>query len=149
MNPYQAYSDANNNIDEENKPRLLLKVYESMLDRIDIAKTAIKKQDFKKKYEELTKLTTVLEVLDSSLDFSQGDQIAKNLSDLYQYVVRQLLAVHVNNDLQILDECRALLVRLNEGFTEAYRRETGRRQESIRVAKGVVADSNGRMASVI
>jgi flagellar secretion chaperone FliS len=148
MNPYQAYSTANDNVGEENKPRLLLKVYESMLDKIDIAKTAIKKQDFKKRYDELTKLTTALEVLDSSLDFSQGDQIAKNLSDLYRYLVRQLLTVHINNDLQILDECRGLLAQLNEGFREAYKRETGKRQESIRAAKGV-ADSNGRMASVI
>ncbi len=122
MDPYRAYSSADANIDERNKPKLLLKAFQSMLDKIDIVKAAINNRDFEKKYDELTKVTTALEILDSSLDMSQGE-IPQNLSNLYRYVVRRLLVVHANHDTTVLDECRAILSRINEGFVEAYNKE--------------------------
>ena len=100
MNPYSAYSAADSNVDGDNKPKLLLKVYQSMLDKMDIVKNAIQKKNFEKKYQGLTKLTMVLEILDSSLDMSQGE-VSKNLSDLYQYVVKRLLSVHISQDLAV------------------------------------------------
>lgn len=123
MNPYSAYSAADSNVDGDNKPKLLLKVYQSMLDKMDIVKNAIQKKNFEKKYQGLTKLTMVLEILDSSLDMSQGE-VSKNLSDLYQYVVKRLLSVHISQDLAVLDECRSIISRLNEGFIAAYEKET-------------------------
>lgn len=122
MDPYRAYSNADTNIDERNKPRLLLKAFQSMLDKIDIIKVAIDNKNFEKKYDELTKVTTALEILDSSLDMSQGE-IPKNLSNLYRYIVRRLLTVHTNHDTTILNECKAILSRINEGFVEAYNKE--------------------------
>jgi flagellar secretion chaperone FliS len=131
MNPYRAYVDADN-IDDENKPRLLLKVYQALLDKIDIVKAAIRNKDFQKKYEELTKVTMIMELLDSSLDMSQGE-IAKNLSELYRYLVRRLMSVHANQDPAILDECRAILAQINEGFVGAYNKETAARTKTQKV----------------
>jgi flagellar secretion chaperone FliS len=122
MNPYMAYTTANNNVDEDNKPKLLLKAYQLMLDKIDLVKIAIQKKDVEKKYEELTKLTMAIEVLDSSLDMSQGD-VAKNLSALYEYLVRRLTGVHASRDLKVLEECRDIVKQLNEGFLMAYNKE--------------------------
>jgi flagellar secretion chaperone FliS len=132
MNPYMAYSVADNTVDGENKPKLLLKVYQSMLDKVEMVKSAIERKNFEKKYEELTKLTTAIEILDSSLDMSQGE-IPQNLSGLYQYLVRRLSGVHISHDIEILDECRSILVQIHEGFTQAYekeRREKGEAQAS-------------------
>ncbi len=123
MNPYRAYSAADSNVNGDSKPKLLLKVYQSMLDKIDIVKSAIERRDFESKYDGLTKLTTVLEILDSSLDMTQGGDVSKNLSDLYQYLVRRLVSVHISQDVKILDECRSIIVLLNEGFVAAYEKE--------------------------
>lgn len=122
MNPYSAYAAADKNVDGDNKPKLLLKVYQSMLDNIDIVKAAIEKKNFEKKYEGLTKLTLVLEILDASLDMSQGE-ISKNLSDLYQYLQKRLASVHMSLDTAVLCECRSIMSRLHEGFIAACDKE--------------------------
>lgn len=139
MNPYQAYATANSHVDDDNRPRVLLKVYESMLEKIDVIKAAIRDKDFKRKYDELTKLTTAVEVLNSSLDFDRGGEIATNLSNLYQYVVRRLLTIHANNDAVVLDECRALLAEIHEGFKGAYKKEnaTSRSPEPSSTESGI------------
>ena len=128
MNPYKAYTEADTTLDGENKPKLLLKVYQSMLDKVDAVKGAIQARNFEKKYEELTKLTTVLEILDSSLDLSQGE-ISQNLSGLYRYLVRRLAGVHSSHSLDVLDECRAILGQLNDGFIAAYNKEKKQKDE--------------------
>jgi flagellar protein FliS len=122
MDPYRAYTTADNNVDEDNKPKLLLKAYQLMLDKMDVVKIAIQKKDIERKYEELTKLTMAIEVLDSSLDMSQGE-IAQNLSGLYEYLVRKLTAIHASLDLKALEECRDIIKQINEGFLMAYNKE--------------------------
>ena len=128
MDPYRAYSTIDNSVDGDNKPKLLLKAYQLMFDKIDVVKTAIQKKNLEKKYEELTKLTRAIEVLDSSLDMSQGE-IPKNLSALYEYLVRRLTGIHASHDLKVLEECRGIMKQINEGFVEAYNKERKEKSE--------------------
>ena len=136
MDSYRAYITADNNVDEDNKPKLLLKVCQLLLDKIDVVKTAIQKKNIEKKYEELTKLTTAIEVLDSSLDMSQGE-IAENLSALYEYLVRKLTGIHASQDLKVLEECRDIMKQINEGFIGAYNRERKEKSEGRLDSKNV------------
>jgi flagellar secretion chaperone FliS len=129
MNSYKAYAMVDNNVDDNNKPKLLLKVYQSMLDKIVIVKFAIQHNDFEKKYIELTKVTTILEILNSSLDISHGE-IANNLSGLYQYLIERLTSVHGSCDVETLDECKNILARINEGFIAAYQNEINEKKGS-------------------
>lgn len=122
MRAYTAYAKADNSVEDNNKPLLLLKVYQSMLDKIVIVKFAIQHNDFEKKYTELTKITTILEILNSSLDTSCGE-IANNLSGLYQYLIERLISVHGSCNVETLDECKAILTLINEGFITAYQNE--------------------------
>jgi flagellar secretion chaperone FliS len=122
MKSYTAYSTVDNSVDDNNKPKLLLKVYQSMLDKIAIIKFAIEHNDFEKKYTELTKVITVLEILNSSLDATYGE-IANNLSDLYQYLIGRFSSVHASCDIETLEECKNILSRINEGFVAAYQNE--------------------------
>jgi flagellar secretion chaperone FliS len=122
MNPYVAYATAHSSVDEDNKPKLLLKIYEAMLEKIDTVKIAIRMGKFEKKYVDLKNLVAAIEVLDSSLDMSYGE-VPRNLSSLYSYLVRRLVSVHATNDIEVLDECRSILSKINEGFVGAYNKE--------------------------
>jgi flagellar protein FliS len=42
--------------------------------------------------------------LQSTLDFERGGDVARNLNDLYLYVIRRLVHVHAHNDLEALEE---------------------------------------------
>jgi flagellar secretion chaperone FliS len=119
VNRCRAYSAASEIVDEDDKPRLLLKVLQTMMDKLEVVKVAIHQRDYAKKYAELSKLTITLEALSSSLDMSQGD-IAKNLSDIYGYLIRRLGEVHTSLNVRTIDECKNILSNVFDGFSKAY-----------------------------
>ena len=130
MIAYAKYSKADNLVDSEDKPKLLLKVYEAIMDRLDIVRIMVEKKDFEKKYVELSKVTNVLEILDASLDMSMGE-IPKHLSDIYRYIVKRLNEAHRSCDVKILDECRHLIENIHEGFLKAYEKESENRRVKL------------------
>ena len=69
-NPLQAYALADRSVDTEDKGKMLVKVFQVMLEKLEIAKTAIARKDYATKCRELSKITTALEVLIASLDMS-------------------------------------------------------------------------------
>lgn len=122
MRSYAAYSAASRAVDEDNKPRILLTVYEGILDKFEIVKSAIEKRDFETKYTELSKITTIIEILASSLDMSHGT-IPMNLASLYDYIGRRVLEVHTSLDTGVIDECKSIISNLHDGFSKAYEAE--------------------------
>ncbi|MGA3175352.1 MAG: flagellar export chaperone FliS [Syntrophorhabdales bacterium] len=122
MNPYEAYATANMMTDEHDKGKVLLKVLRTLAERIEDVKVLIAEKKYERKYVELTRTIQVLRILHASLDMSLGE-IPRNLSLLYEYLMRRLQEVHASLDLAALDECKAILTTLSEGFAEAYRAE--------------------------
>jgi flagellar protein FliS len=119
VNPYNAYAQANIMIDEQDKGKVLLKVFEALPGRIELVKTLIVEKKFERKFQELSRIVNILEVLDASLDMSFGE-IAANLSALYTYLMKRLREVHSSLDLQTLDECKKIIATLAEAFGKAY-----------------------------
>ena len=117
-NPLQAYALADRSVNTEDKGKVLVKVFQVMLEKLEIAKTAIARKDYATKCRELSKITTALEVLISSLDMSQGE-IASNLQRLYGYVMAQIREAHVTLSPKTIDGCKEILTLLHDGFAKA------------------------------
>ncbi len=122
MNPYQAYHNVERSVNLDDTPKVLLKVYQILLEKLEIVKHAIESQNYMVKDRELSKITTAIEILDSSLDRSYGE-IPRNLSSLYLYLLRRLRNVQFSLDVNGLDECKSLLTKIYEGFEGAYEKE--------------------------
>ncbi len=127
MKEYQRYSAMDNLVDDSDKPKILLKVYQAIIDKHEIVKCAIHQKDYKRKYEELSKITTALEFLNVSLDMSYGD-IPKNLSSLYQYLIKRLHEVHTTLDIETIKECEGIIRGILDGFSAAYENEKKNRK---------------------
>ena len=119
---YNAYADANTIVDEEDKGRLLIKVFDAILAKLDLIKQYIERKEYGKKYEELSKVVTAIEVLNSSLDMSYGE-IPHNLSLVYEYLMKRLREVHRSLDAKPIEECRKILSEISDGFIAAYESE--------------------------
>ena len=120
MNPYNAYTHGRSElVDEDDKRKILVKVLRALPEKIEGVKLLIAEKKYEKKYQELTKITMVLEILDQSLDMSFGE-IPRNLSSLYRYLIRRLTEVHATLDIKTLDECKEIIGRIGDGFFEAY-----------------------------
>lgn len=118
MNGYDAYAATNSLIDDDDKPKVLLKVYRALIDKHEVVKTAMKEKDYRKKYEELSKITMVLELMNHSLDMSQGE-IPRNLSSIYTYLIKRLNEVHTTLNPNTVTESEELIKKMLEGFTSA------------------------------
>ena len=119
MNPYSAYTQARELVDENDKRKVLVAVLGALPEKIEGVKLLIGQKKYEKKFQELTKITMVLEILDQSLDMSFGE-LPKNLSSLYRYLIKRLTEVHSTLDLNTLEECKGIIGNIADGFARAY-----------------------------
>jgi flagellar biosynthetic protein FliS len=121
-NPLQAYALAERSVDSDDKGRLLVKVFQLILEKLDTIKVAVENGDYEKKFKELSKITTSLEILIGSLDMSYGE-IPSRLRDIYYYLIKRLHEVHTSMNVKTLEECKEIISRVSDGFVHAHKAE--------------------------
>ncbi|MBY6186885.1 flagellar export chaperone FliS [Marinobacter hydrocarbonoclasticus] len=86
------------------------------IDKLLQAKLAMEQNEVAKKGELIGRSMEIIVHLQAALDFEQGDEIARNLSDMYDYMVRRLVAANQTNDADALLEVVDLLRTLKSGW---------------------------------
>lgn len=114
MNPYQAaqhYSSVKvqTNIVDASPHRLIQMLFEGALERIAQAKGAMQQHQIARKGELIGKAVAIVAGLQGSLDDKEGGDLAANLDNLYDYIIRRLSQANYENDQSMLDECARLL----------------------------------------
>jgi flagellar secretion chaperone FliS len=124
----KLYADMGRIVDAEDKPKLLLKVFQALLDKLEVVRGADSRKDFEKRYGELSRISTILSILDGSLDMSYGE-LPRNLSNLYGYLIGQIGTLHSAFNETTLDACKDIITKIYEGFSEAYEVEKKKARE--------------------
>ncbi|HOP85425.1 MAG TPA: flagellar export chaperone FliS [Syntrophorhabdaceae bacterium] len=122
LNGIKSYKNTANITSEEDKGQLLLKVFQRILEKLDLAGSYIESKNFEKRYEELSQIRQVLEILYDCVDTQYGE-ISQNLKNLYLYIIKRLDEANVKNDINAVMECKSLIKTIYEGFDEAYKKE--------------------------
>jgi len=92
--------------------RLVLMLMDGALERIAIARGCIErngKGDLARKAAAINQCLSIVGELRGSLDLGAGGELATNLHNLYDYMVRRLLLANVNSDVKLLAEVASLL----------------------------------------
>jgi flagellar secretion chaperone FliS len=89
--------------------RLILMLMDGVLERLTVASGCIERGEIGRKAQLLHSCTTLIAELRGSLNLQQGGEVARNLSDLYEYMARQLLRGNVEGKVQYLKEVSGLL----------------------------------------
>lgn len=121
MNAYQAaqqYSSlkTQTNVVDASPHRLIQMLFEGALERIAQAKGALQQNQIARKGELIGKAINIVGGLQGSLNDKEGGQLAANLNELYDYIIRRLSRANYENDTEILDECGRLLSELKMGW---------------------------------
>lgn len=122
VNGLEQYKTTATVVDEEDKGLLLIKAFQGIMTKFDMIGTYIESKNFEKKYDEISKVKQIIEIIHDSVDLKYGE-ISKNLQSLYLYVIKRLNEANIKNDLHILSECKSLIKTIYEGFEEAYKKE--------------------------
>jgi len=72
--------------------------------------------DFATKGKCLAKVIDILHELNASLDLEQGGEIARNLRQIYTYMLRTLITADLKRDWQAFDHVAKLLEELAEAW---------------------------------
>lgn len=93
--------------------KLILMLYQGALLSIASAKNQMQRKEIAEKGHSISQAISIInDGLKASLDLNVGGSLAKNLSDLYDYMVQRLLIANLKNDTAALDEVSSLLLDL-------------------------------------
>ena len=97
--------------------QLVLMLYEGAIAAIASAQQQVRLKNIAAKGEAISKAISIIDGgLKASLDLSVGGELAKNLSELYQYMGRRLLQANLKNDHSGFEEVRQLLLQLKSSW---------------------------------
>jgi len=76
----------------------------------------MQRKEIAEKGNHITSASSIIHGLRGSLDMEAGGEMAANLANLYDYMVRRLFEGHTANDEAALDEVSALLREVKRGW---------------------------------
>lgn len=93
-------------------------LYRASIEAIDLAAQAINAKAIPEKTRQINKAQQIISELSLAVDHQKGGQVAKNLVELYDYVLHRLQEANFQCDATILLEAKGILKPLLEAWQE-------------------------------
>jgi flagellar protein FliS len=105
---YQSAS-AHGGVAAADPHKLILMLMDGAIDRISAARGCIERRDTSEKARLISRAMAIVAELRGCLNLKGGGSIAANLSELYDFVGRRLLAAQAEDNLAHLDDASRVL----------------------------------------
>lgn len=105
-------------VEQASPHRLILMLMEGALDKVAMAKGFMERKDIAKKGSHISWAISIIDGLRASLNKDSGGEIADNLDDLYDYMIRRLLRANIENNADLLDEVISLLRSVRDAWVQ-------------------------------
>jgi flagellar protein FliS len=89
--------------------QLIQMLFDGLVDALSSAEGEIERKNIQEKCRALNRATSIIYGLQDSLDFKKGSDLARNLSELYEYMIRRVMFANLHNDLNALKEVKGLV----------------------------------------
>lgn len=96
--------------------RIIQMMFEGALQRLAQSRYAIENNDVQSKGIYIGKAIGIITGLNNSLNMDAGGDIANNLSDLYDFMLRKISEANLNNDVQAIDDVCEIIRTIKEGW---------------------------------
>jgi flagellar protein FliS len=101
-----------------NRVELIQMLFDGLIDNFNMAKGHIQHKNIVEKGRALQRASRILVSLKGALDFEKGGELAMNLNELYAYVIRRIIHINAQNDLEALAEVHSLMSEIREAWRE-------------------------------
>ena len=115
-NRYQTYRQVE--VSTTNRGKIVVMLFSGAITFLNKAKSYMEKKDYANKSKFLIKAMNIVEELNIALDMQKGQEIAKNLKSIYQFLERYLQQANFENDPAKIDKAIKILDRLKTAFDE-------------------------------
>ena len=89
--------------------QLIQMLFDGLMTSLADAEGHFARNDIKGKSDSIGRATKIIIGLQSALDFEKGQELATNLSELYDYCVRRLLKANIRNAVSGIHEVKGLM----------------------------------------
>jgi len=116
--PVEQYNTINvtSSVEVADSHRLIQMLMQGTLEKIAIAKGCMERKEIANKGAHITWAISIIEGLRASLNMEEGGEIAQNLENVYEYMIRCLLQANLENDISLLDEVSNLLITIKSAW---------------------------------
>ena len=116
-----AYSNnyLENEIRSATPEQLLIMFYDGAIRFINLGITAIENKDIEKRNYYLNKACAIVSELNATLDHKIGGDIAADLNQLYDFMIRELYAANSTNNAEKAEVVKTMLTDLRETWKKA------------------------------
>ncbi|MBI4265298.1 MAG: flagellar export chaperone FliS [Acidobacteria bacterium] len=97
---------------------LVLMLYDGALRFVGEARDAMARQDVRARADAISRAMAIIAELQNTLNVGDGGAIARELDRLYTYMSSRLLEATAKQDAAALDDVRAVLVTLRDGWAQ-------------------------------
>lgn len=116
--------------------RLVVMLYDDMLENLDVIVGAIEAEDIEARYVASERVAEVLYQLCIALDLRNGGVIAANLASLYKHGIQQMTEINFSNDPSIAGALKNVLEPLRISWAELDERI----QTDVHEAEAMIVD---------
>jgi flagellar protein FliS len=102
--------------DTNNPQELVNLLFVGLTDRIAMARKALEDKDRTARATAVTKCQKILFGLSQTLDFENGDELARNLHSLYNYCIQRLSEGHAKEDDTMFEEVFDLMATIRDAW---------------------------------
>lgn len=96
-------------VDTADPHRLVQMLFDAILERLTKASACIARGEVVQRTQFLHSCVVLVSELRGSLNMTDGGQLALNLNNLYEYIIRRLLLANLNGNAEILVEVASLI----------------------------------------
>lgn len=114
----KAYAQINisSEVEHATPHRLISMLFEGALKQLAIAKGALSRKDVPGKGLAIGKAIAIVGELQNSLADTDTNEVSQNLMNLYDYVLRELLAANIQSSEEKLNEVALILGEIKQGW---------------------------------
>lgn len=99
--------------------QLVVMLYNALANDLRRGEAALLRDDGEETHRALVRAQDIVMELMASLDREQGEDLATQLADLYQYIYQRLLDANVKKDVDAVREVASLVTPLREAWIHA------------------------------
>lgn len=129
----------NNAILTASREQILIMLYDGAIRFVRQARIGIEDKRLDVKSNGITRAMAIISEFNNTLDHKIGGEIAANLSRLYDFMNRELIAVNASNDAKRLDSVEKILLDLRGAFAEAMKINARQGQQGASAVNGSIA----------
>lgn len=112
--------------------RLVIMLYDGVLRFNKLAQKAIEANDVEGRNNYINRSLAIIGELGTTLNMSEGGEVARNLSRLYEFSTVQLTGANMKNDLKAIESVNRVIGELKAGWEAIASERTQEAQEPRR-----------------